>query len=146
MNKETLGKRSEIRAARGDRNSYVMAIGTGWFVDATDKGGLSRFLNSSCDPNCEVQKWFNPSTGHTHLGIFSLRSIDANEELTIKYSFDAGQVGHFKCVCNSINCISRRFSEKGRRPRNRKTRGRASTKCKPLSLRKKKLCRKVTRC
>jgi len=26
-------------------------------IDASKKGGLARFINHSCDPNCETQKW-----------------------------------------------------------------------------------------
>lgn len=32
-------------------------VRTGLIIDARSKGNLARLLNSSCDPNCETQKW-----------------------------------------------------------------------------------------
>ena len=36
-------------------NFYLMEIGTNLVIDARSKANLSRFLNSSCAPNCETQ-------------------------------------------------------------------------------------------
>ena len=33
----------------------------GLIIDARSKGNLARLLNSSCDPNCETQKWHDAS-------------------------------------------------------------------------------------
>ncbi|VDO63441.1 unnamed protein product [Onchocerca flexuosa] len=35
---------------------YLMALKNGAVIDATAKGNVSRFINHSCDPNCESQK------------------------------------------------------------------------------------------
>lgn len=35
---------------------YFMALNTDEIIDATYKGNVSRFINHSCDPNCETQK------------------------------------------------------------------------------------------
>lgn len=37
-------------------HSYFMALKTDEILDATTKGNFSRFINHSCDPNCETQK------------------------------------------------------------------------------------------
>lgn len=37
---------------------YFMALKNGAAIDATVKGNVSRFINHSCDPNCETQKVF----------------------------------------------------------------------------------------
>lgn len=36
---------------------------TGLIIDARVKGNLARLLNSSCDPNCETQKWHDAGNG-----------------------------------------------------------------------------------
>lgn len=35
---------------------YFMSLKTDEIIDATMKGNLSRFMNHSCEPNCETQK------------------------------------------------------------------------------------------
>jgi hypothetical protein len=37
-----------------DPNFYVMALSTGYYVDAREYANLARFINHSCDPNCKV--------------------------------------------------------------------------------------------
>lgn len=37
-------------------HSYFMAFKTDEILDATIRGNTSRFINHSCDPNCETQK------------------------------------------------------------------------------------------
>lgn len=36
---------------------YTMMLGAGEYLDPTQYGNFGRFLNHSCDPNCETQKW-----------------------------------------------------------------------------------------
>jgi len=33
-----------------------MALSSEYFIDASSKGNISRFINHSCDPNAETQK------------------------------------------------------------------------------------------
>ena len=37
-----------------DHDFYIMEIENGFYVDGKHKGNLSRFINHSCDPNCEL--------------------------------------------------------------------------------------------
>lgn len=38
-------------------NFYMCEINREIVIDATFKGNLSRYINHSCCPNCELQKW-----------------------------------------------------------------------------------------
>jgi hypothetical protein len=51
------GRRAEEAKARGEPHFYMMEMAPGLIIDARSKGNLARLLNSSCDPNCETQKW-----------------------------------------------------------------------------------------
>lgn len=55
------------------------------FYTLQKKGNLTRFINHSCDPNAETQKW--TVNGKCRIGIFSRKPIKAFEEITINYQF-----------------------------------------------------------
>lgn len=42
-------------------------------IDAGPKGNQARFMNHSCQPNCETQKW--TVNGDTRVGLFALQDI-----------------------------------------------------------------------
>lgn len=48
-------------------------------IDAGPKGNLSRFMNHSCQPNCETQKW--TVNGDVRVGLFALENISAGNKL-----------------------------------------------------------------
>lgn len=52
-------------------------------LDATLKGNKSRFLNHSCDPNCEIQKWW--VNGLWRVGIFAIRDLEVDEEVRVVF-------------------------------------------------------------
>jgi [histone H3]-lysine36 N-trimethyltransferase len=65
------------------------------FLDATKKGGIGRFANHSCNPNCYVARWVIGT--HLRMGIFAKRDIQMHEELTFNYNVDRyGFVGVFE--------------------------------------------------
>lgn len=46
-------------------------------IDAGPKGNYSRFMNHSCQPNCETQKW--TVNGDTRVGLFAVCDIPLGE-------------------------------------------------------------------
>lgn len=61
----------------------------GWhtlMMHVTIQGALGRFINHSCEPNCETQKWL--VQGELAIGLFAQRDIKAGEELTFDYNFE----------------------------------------------------------
>lgn len=66
-------------------------------------GGDGRFVNHSCEPNCEMQKW--SVLGLPRMALFASRDIKPGEELTYDYNFalfnpSEGQ----QCRCGSSAC------------------------------------------
>ena len=51
-------------------------------VDATMTGGVARYINHSCDPNCVTE---TVELADTHIIIFAARRIDRGEELSYDY-------------------------------------------------------------
>ncbi|KAK3006144.1 hypothetical protein RJ639_016222 [Escallonia herrerae] len=86
---------------RGLQNFYMCEIRKDFTIDATFKGNVSRFLNHSCDPNCNLEKW--QVEGETRVGVFAAQCIKAGEPLTYDYRFV--QFGpEVKCDCGASNC------------------------------------------
>ena len=87
----------------GRKHSYFMSVANSEVIDATQKGNLSRFLNHSCNPNCETQKW--QVGGELCIGIFALADIPGGSELTFDYQFERdGQETAMRCLCGEANC------------------------------------------
>ncbi|XP_078621772.1 uncharacterized protein LOC144888019 isoform X2 [Branchiostoma floridae x Branchiostoma japonicum] len=81
---------------------YFMALKNDEIIDATKKGNVSRFINHSCDPNCETQKW--TVNGVLRVGFFTRRPISDGEELTFDYKFQRYGKEAQKCYCGAANC------------------------------------------
>lgn len=47
------------------------------------QGNASRFINHSCAPNCELQRWI--VKGFTHIGIMANQDIPAGTPLSYDY-------------------------------------------------------------
>ena len=45
---------ARMRVSKPPRDSFMFPIDADWVVDATAAGSLARFINHSCDPNCET--------------------------------------------------------------------------------------------
>ncbi|KAK1429775.1 hypothetical protein QVD17_11993 [Tagetes erecta] len=86
---------------KGIKNFYMCEIRKDFTIDATFKGNTSRFLNHSCGPNCNLDKW--DVDGETRVGVFAARDIKAGEPLTYDYRFV--QFGpEVKCHCGATCC------------------------------------------
>ncbi|XP_029444100.1 histone-lysine N-methyltransferase SETD2 isoform X2 [Rhinatrema bivittatum] len=81
---------------------YFMALKNDEIIDATQKGNCSRFMNHSCEPNCETQKW--TVNGQLRVGFFTTRLVPASSELTFDYQFQRYGKEAQKCFCGSANC------------------------------------------
>eukprot|EP00884_Botryococcus_braunii_P021638 jgi/Botrbrau1/8158/Bobra.357_2s0006.1 len=101
---------ARMRAANeaGEPHFYMMELGPGLVIDARKKGNLARLINSSCDPNCESQKWHDAATGEVRIGIFATRDIKPGEELTYDYQFQHSGVAAaalgYRCMCGAPTC------------------------------------------
>jgi hypothetical protein len=65
---------------------------------------MARFINHSCDPNCETEKWTVGS--ELRLGIFATRTILKNEEVTIDYLFESFEKKE-PCLCGASSCMDK---------------------------------------
>lgn len=81
--------------------------GSSYCVDLGKKRSLEpaapfRFLNHSCDPNCQLQLADNDKTKIPDVYVVVLRTIQPEEELTIDYGWTADAA--IPCLCGSEKC------------------------------------------
>ncbi|GAA6083754.1 histone-lysine N-methyltransferase NSD2 isoform X1 [Tachysurus ichikawai] len=83
-------------------NFYLLTLDKDRIIDAGPKGNQARFMNHSCQPNCETQKW--TVNGDTRVGLFALVDIAAGKELTFNYNLECLGNGKTVCKCGAPNC------------------------------------------
>ncbi|XP_015685997.1 histone-lysine N-methyltransferase NSD3-like, partial [Protobothrops mucrosquamatus] len=83
-------------------NFYMLTVTKDRIIDAGPKGNYSRFMNHSCNPNCETQKW--TVNGDVRVGLFALGDIPTGMELTFNYNLDCLGNGRTECHCGAENC------------------------------------------
>ena len=71
-------------------------------IDACRRGNKARFINHSCEPNCETQKWV--VKGELKIGFFATRAIEAGGEVQFDYNFERYGDKPTKCHCGAATC------------------------------------------
>jgi len=95
--------KSLFRKYQYDRRLYIMALDGDIVLDARHKGGVARFINHSCQPNCRVERW--KVKGIVRAAVVAVQDIPAGGELTFDYQWQR-QRGRAptKCFCGTPNC------------------------------------------
>lgn len=78
---------------------YVFTLNQKYDIDGAKGRNPARYINHSCDPNCEA------FIIRGRIWIYSLRVIKAGEELTYNYGFDVDTWDEHPCRCGSENCV-----------------------------------------
>lgn len=96
---------SDIRERQYEKmgigSSYLFRLDDGYVVDATKRGGIARFINHSCEPNCYTK--IVSVEGQKRIFIYAKRHITAGEEITYNYKFPLEEK-KIPCNCGSKRC------------------------------------------
>lgn len=102
IDSEEFERRQHLYSEDRNRHYYFMALRGDSIIDATSRGNISRYINHSCDPNAETQKW--TVNGELRIGFFSLKTIMPGEEITFDYQYQRYGRDAQRCYCESSNC------------------------------------------
>jgi hypothetical protein len=98
-------KRADIQIKKAQKNKkngmvYVFELNKKYDIDGGVVRNYARFINHSCDPNCEVEITNN------EIWISSIKRIKKYTELTYNYGypFDSDFEEHI-CKCGSKKCV-----------------------------------------
>ncbi|KAL9358353.1 hypothetical protein Peur_046476 [Populus x canadensis] len=93
--------RERLYEKMGIGSSYLFRLDDGYVVDATKRGGIARFINHSCEPNCYTK--VISVEGQKKIFIYAKRYIAAGEEITYNYKFPL-EDKKIPCNCGSRKC------------------------------------------
>lgn len=78
---------------------YIFELTSRHDVDGSVDYNTARYINHSCDPNCETE-----NDKGKHIWINSLRDIKRGEELNYNYGYGIDEWWQHPCKCRSSNC------------------------------------------
>src|SRR5215472_2202208 len=94
---EKISRAEGAARRRGRRRYAICALDEDWEIDAGVGGNYTRYLNHSCDPNCEAR------IEAGHIMIYARRPILAGEEITVDYE-TSYHSNRKRCHCGAANC------------------------------------------
>ena len=84
--------------------TYLFAIDDDIVIDASVDGNEARFINHSCDPNCDAV------VEDGHIWIETIRDVEPGEELAYDYAYvlperhTPAAKRRYPCCCGAANC------------------------------------------
>lgn len=112
---EILTKSEAMRRDQSEKSmNYILCLNeisseldgskTQTFIDPSRMGNIGRYLNHSCNPNCEILSIRTDSI-IPKIAIFAMRDVDEGEELTFSYgTVDKDSTNKKLCQCGAGNC------------------------------------------
>lgn len=95
-----------------DGHTFLFTINDKYVVDANVDGNVARWINHSCDPNCEavIHEYEGKGRRGDKIWIEAIRDIADGEELTYNYGITldrphtAAEKKLWACRCGAPNC------------------------------------------
>ena len=104
VSKEEGDRRSEVQIERAEKDPslgevYVFELNDDYDIDGNVPENDARFINHSCDPNCEAD------IVKDEIWIIASKDVKKGEELTYDYSYGLDDFEEYPCKCGSKNCF-----------------------------------------
>ncbi len=87
-----------------EHHTFLFTVSSRTVIDATHGGNESRYINHSCEPNCETE------IDRGRVFIFALRDIAVGEELAYDYAYERSgdetekEERQYRCLCGTRSC------------------------------------------
>jgi SET domain-containing protein len=103
-------------------HTFLFTLNDDYIIDANRKGNIARWINHSCNPNCEafVEENEKGNSRKDRVIIEAKRNIKAGEELTYDYGIvlEVAHTARLKklwvCLCGSPKCTGTLLKPKGK--------------------------------
>jgi len=97
-------RRADLPLERHKKNSYhgavyIFELNKRYDIDGFVPYNTARFINHSCEPNCETD------IIRGKIWILAIKDIKKGTELTYNYGYGLDDYEDHRCRCNAHNCI-----------------------------------------
>ena len=105
ITKSEANRRADIPLAKAKKDKvrygavYIFELNKRHDVDGNVAYNTAKFINHSCDPNCETE------IVRGKIWIMAIRDIEKGEELSYDYGYDFDDYHEHECFCGSRKCI-----------------------------------------
>ncbi|MDQ1730118.1 MAG: uncharacterized protein QOK10_277 [Pseudonocardiales bacterium] len=85
-------------------HTFYFDLGDGTVIDGGSGGNAARWINHSCDPNCEA------TNDGARIEVHTIKPVHAGDELTIDYNLiiddpdDPAERALYACACGTEEC------------------------------------------
>jgi uncharacterized protein len=101
---ERISKHESLKRCEAN-NPFIFALDAEVDLDGNVEWNVARFINHSCQPNCETDLIDG------RIWIRSLQVIRAGEEITFNYGYDLTDYREHPCRCGSPRCVGYMVAE-----------------------------------
>lgn len=91
--------KEEAERRCNDDNCYIFTYDEEYDLDGSVEWNLARWINHSCDANCET------IDDEGHMWIVAVRDILPGEEISFNYCYDLDEYEDHPCHCGSDKCV-----------------------------------------
>lgn len=132
------GDRRYEETGMGRHHTFLFTLDDDWVVDGKRGGNESRYINHSCDPNCEA------IIEDDQIWIYAKKNIQPGHELTYDYQYER-RPDHtkedeefYRCLCGTAKCRGTILAPPPKRKRAAsKTKGKSASKAKKGGAKRK---------
>lgn len=131
-------RRADIPLEKNKKNEehgavYIFVLNKRYDIDGNASYNTARFINHSCEPNCETE------IIRGHIWVIAIRDIQKGEELVYNYNYEIEDYEDHECECGTKRCVGYILDE-DHWPRMKR---REKMKKKKMRMNKKKQGKKV---
>lgn len=80
-------------------NPYIFTLNDTEDLDGDIPANLARYVNHSCEPNCESRH------DDDEIRIYAIKAIEPKEELTMNYGYAFEDYSDHPCRCGAPSCV-----------------------------------------
>ena len=110
VTKKESDKRADLTLSKNEANGdhgmvYLFTLDRWYDIDGDVPWNTAKYINHSCDPNCEVE------IIKGKIWVVAIKDIKKGDEINYDYGYDLDDFHKHHCLCGSDSCVGYIVSE-----------------------------------